>query len=142
METHKGYHCAYNIHYHLVFPVKYRKALLSQEVGQTIKEVALALQERYAIEIEQIGCDINHIHLLCSIHPKYAPGQIVRIFKSITCRELFKRFPILKQELWGGEFWADGYYVGTVGERGNWSVVEEYIKAQGIKLEEVQLRLL
>ena len=50
-------------------------------------------------------------------------------------------FPDLKKELWGGEFWTDGYYVGTVSERGNWSVVEKYIREQGMKPEEVQLRL-
>jgi len=37
----------------------------------------------------------------------------------------------VKKELWGGEFWTDGYYVGTVGERGNWEVVKEYVRKQG-----------
>ena len=82
----KGYHCAYQLHYHIVFPVKYRKALLSEAITQAIKEIALGIQERYAIEIERIGCDRDHIHLLCSAHPKYAPGQLVRVFKSITAR--------------------------------------------------------
>jgi len=80
--------------------------------------------------IERIGCDRDHIHLLCSAHPKYAPGQLVRVFKSITARELFNRFSTLEEELWGGEFWTDGYYVASVGERGNWDVVERYIRAQ------------
>lgn len=140
-EVHKGYHCAYQIHYHIVFPVKYRKALLRAEVTEEIKRVSEELEERYAFEVEQIGCDKNHIHLLCSIHPKYAPGQIVRIFKSNTARELFKKFPELKKELWGGEFWTDGYYVGTVGERGNWNAVEAYIKNQGKNPKTEQLRL-
>ncbi len=63
--------------------------------------------------------------------PKVAPGQIVRVFKSITARELFRRKPELKRALWGGKFWSDGYYVATVGERGDWSVVERYVKNQG-----------
>ena len=142
MDTKKGYHCAYEIHYHIGFPVKYRKALLSEQIAQTIKTISLAIQERYALEIEQIGCDQDHIHLLCSAHPKYAPGKIVRLFKSIVARELFKRFPNLKQELWGGEFWSDGYYISTVGERGNWQAVERYIKAQGKNPQQEQLRLL
>jgi putative transposase len=91
--------------------------------------------------MEEIGCDQNHIHLLCNFHPKYSVGQVVRIYKSITAKELFSKFPELKKELWGGEFWSDGYYVGTVGERGNWTVVEKYIKDQGYKPEAVQLRL-
>ena len=141
-DVDKGYHCAYQIHYHIVFPVKYRKGLLSEEITQAIKEIAMEIEERYAIEVERIGCDGNHIHLLCGAHPKYAPGQVVRVFKSITARELFRRFPRLKEELWGGEFWADGYYIATVGERGNWEVVERYISTQGEKSRVEQLRLL
>ena len=141
MDVKKGYHCAYQIHYHIVFPVKYRKALLEVEVVGKIKGVAEGIEERYGIEIERIGCDKDHIHLLCGAHPKYSVGQLVRIFKSITAKELFKEFPWLKRDLWGGEFWSDGYYVGTVGERGDWSVVERYIKQQGKTPETVQLTL-
>lgn len=79
--------------------------------------------------------------LLCSFHPKYSIGEVVRAFKSITARELFKKYVWLKKELWGGEFWSDGYYVATVGEKGNWNVVEKYIRSQGVEPQAVQLRL-
>ncbi len=137
----KGYYCAFEIHYHIVFPVKYRKALLSEPLVLYIKEVGKELEERYDLEIEQMGCDGNHIHLLLSAHPKYAPGQLVRLFKSITARNLFHQFPELKEELWGGEFWTDGYYVGTVSQKNNWKVVEQYIKNQGKNSKNLQLRL-
>lgn len=138
----KGYHCAWQIHYHIVFPVKYRKALLDNEVTKIIIETAEGITERYAIEMEAIGTDKDHIHLLCSAHPKVAPGRIVQIFKSITAREIFLRKPALKKELWGGEFWTDGYYVATVGERANWDTVEKYVQTQGqSKAELRQLRL-
>jgi len=114
---------------------------LSDEIVETIKETVKGLEERYGMELEQIGCDEDHIHLLVSLHPKYAPGQFVRIFKSITAKQLFKRFPELKRDLWGGEFWTDGYYVGTVSEKGNWKVVERYVRNQGMKPEDIQLRL-
>ena len=127
----KGYHCVWQIHYHIVFPVKYRKALLDEEVKEIIIETATGIEERHAIEMEAIGCGKDHIHVLCSAHPKIAPGTIVRIFKGITGREIFRRKPLVKKELWGGEFWTDGYYVGTVGERANWDTVEQYIQSQG-----------
>jgi REP-associated tyrosine transposase len=127
----KGYHCAWQIHYHLVFPVKYRKALIDEQVTEIIQETASGIVERYAIEIEAIGCDNDHIHLLCGAHPKMAPGRIVQIFKSITAREIFQRKPSVKKALWGGEFWTDGYYVATVGERGDWDTVEKYVQKQG-----------
>jgi len=76
-------HGKYN--YHIVFPVKYRKTLLDEEVKKNIIETATGIEERHAIEMEAIiGCDKDQIHLLCSAHPKIAPGAIVRIFKSIT----------------------------------------------------------
>ena len=140
-EVQKGYHGAYQIHYHIVFPVKYRKALLREEIKRSLEEIAKGIEERYGVEIERMGCDENDIHLLCGAHPKYAPGQLVRLFKSISGRELFKRHVWLKKELWGGEFWSDGYYVATVGERGDWGVVEKYVRMQGQNPKEVQLRL-
>lgn len=141
MTLKRASHCVYQTHYHIVFPVKYRKSLLSDEITSAIKSIAGEIGERYEIDFEQLGCDKNHIHILCSFHPKYSIGEVVRKFKSITARELFKQFPLLKKDLWGGEFWSDGYYVSTVGERGDWRVVERYVKNQGKEQETKQLRL-
>ena len=113
----KGAHCAWQLHYHIVFPVKYRKSLLDEVVPTIIQETAAEIAERFPIEMEAIGTDKNHIHLLCSAHPKVAPGRIVQIFNRLTAREIFRRKPAVKRVLWGGEFWRDGYYVATVGER-------------------------
>ena len=137
----KAAHCVYQIHYHIVFPVKYRRALLHKDVEEIITETAAGIAERYEIEMEAIGCDKNHIHLLCGAHPKIAPGEIVNIFKSITAREVFRRKPELKEEVWGGEFWSSGYYGATVGEKGNWGRVEAYVKNQGQGEDVKQLKL-
>jgi len=143
MDAKKSHHCAYQTHYHIVFPVKYRKALLDERITGEIKAIAQEIGSRYEIEFEQIGCDKDHIHILCSFHAKYSIGGVVRKFKSITARELFKKYPALRKELWGGEFWSEGYYVATVGERGGWDVVEEYVKNQGRgQNEAMQLRLI
>ena len=136
-KVHKGYHCAWQIHYHIVFPVKYRKFILDKEVVKIIRETTLEIQNRYEIEMERLGCDGDHIHLLCGAHPKHSPGEIVRIYKSITAREVFRRKPEVKKELWGGHFWSAGYYVGTVGEGGNLDVIENYVRTQGGKKENI-----
>ena len=60
----KGAHCAWPIHYHMVFPVKYRKAVLDEAVTTIIQETAAEIAERFPIEMEAIGTDKNHIHLL------------------------------------------------------------------------------
>jgi putative transposase len=134
-------HCVYSTHYHLVFPVKYRKSLLRNDVEKSLYEISKEIEERFEITIENIGADINHVHILCSFHPKYSIGQTVRMYKNITAKELFKRHPDLRKLLWGGEFWTDGYYVSTVGEKGNWNIVKKYILNQGQKPDDINLRL-
>jgi putative transposase len=142
MSMVKSSHCAYDTHYHIVFPVKYRKALLSPQITAAIREIASQISARYDIWFEQLGCDTDHIHILCSFHPKYSGSDIVRTFKSITAKELFQQFPELRKELWGGEFWTDGYYIATVSDRGNWNQVEAYVRNQGKTKQADQLRLL
>ena len=137
-EVRKGAHCAWQLHYHIVFPVKCRKALLDEAVTTMIQETAAEIAERFPIEMEATGPDKNHIPLLCSALPNVAPGRIVQIFKRITAREIFRRKPAVKRVLWGGEFWSDGYYVVTVGERANWQTVERYVQRQGQPREDLQ----
>jgi REP element-mobilizing transposase RayT len=43
--------------------------------------------------------------------------------------------PEVKKNLWGGEFWTRGYYVGTVGEHGDEDVITRYVRNQGRKTE-------
>lgn len=143
MTIKKTYHNVYNTHYHIVFPVKYRKALLQNDIPLAISKLAKEIAIRYDIEFEKIGYDQDHIHILLNFPPKHSGSKVVRIFKSITARELFKQFPLLKKELWGGEFWSDGFYFATVSERGNWKAVEQYVANQGKTMKKTyQLRLL
>ena len=131
MSVPKGNHCAYDTHYHVVFPVKYRKALLYPHIVRAIQEIAAQITERYEFQFEHMGTDGDHIHLLASFHPKWSVSTFVQRFKSITARELFRQFPELRKELWGGEFWTDGYYVATIGKGGDWETVVRYVENQG-----------
>jgi putative transposase len=121
--------------------VKYRKALFHPKTEQIFKETLREFKERYAIEVQSIGFDRNHLHILCRFLPKYSGGQVIRLIKSITGRELFKQAPELKKSLWGGEFWTDGYYIGTVSGRGDKRIIENYIKKQGREEDIKQLKL-
>ena len=141
MAVQRTHHNVYQTHYHLVFPVKYRKALLQDDIPLAIAKIAEEISLRYDIEFEKIGYDYDHIHILASFPPKYSGSKAVRIFKSITARELFRRFPPLKQDLWGGEFWTDGYYIATISGHGNKAVIENYIRNQGRAKDLSQLKL-
>jgi len=43
---------------------------------------------------------------------------------------VFKEFPEIKKQLWGGEFWSDGYFVRSVGDKVTSEVIRRYIKYQ------------
>ncbi|MBI2632063.1 IS200/IS605 family transposase [Candidatus Pacearchaeota archaeon] len=136
----KSAHKVFKIKYHFVLCIKYRKDLFVEEKYiQTVKEICKNLENRYHMKFETLGFDEDHVHFLLQTVPKYSSSQIFRIVKSITAIELFKRHKDLKDELWGGEFWSDGGYVGTVGEGVNAEVIRNYIKKQGRKGEQLRL---
>ena len=133
-------HKVYEIKYHIVLVVKYRKDLfLSQKYVDCIKEILQGIEKRYYIQTETIGFDEDHVHLLLCAAPRYSPSKVISVVKSLTAIELFKRFPELKKDLWGGEFWSDGGYIGTVGEGANADIIRTYIKKQGGKGEQLRL---
>lgn len=133
---------AYQIHYHFVTPIKYRKGIFGHsDREQTLLAICREIEERYEIRFERVGIDLNHVHYLLSASPKLSPSNIIQIVKSITARELFHKYPDLKRELWGGHLWTEGYFVATVGEGGNKNVIEVYIQKQGHNPKNLQLKL-
>ena len=125
--------------YHFVCPAKYRRVVFDEQVDRVLKEVCLEISERYEIEFIEIGTDRDHVHFLIQSVPTYSVTKIIQTVKSLTAREVFKRAPQVKKELWGGEFWSDGYYVSTVGRHGSEQVIQRYVKEQGQATEYKQL---
>ena len=117
--------------YHLVFPAKYRRAVFDEHVDEVLKEVSLAIEARYQVKFLEIGTDKDHVHFLVQSVPTYSVTRIVTLIKSLTAREVFKRCPQVKKQLWGGEFWTDGYFASTVGKHGNEDTIGSYVKNQG-----------
>ena len=132
--------------YHLVCPIKYRRSILTDLVSGSMIKVCEEIENRYDIFFIEIGLDDNHVHFLTQSVPVISPKQIVQTIKSITAREIFRLHPEVKDELWGGQFWSDGYYINTVGQYANEEVIKQYLKNQGKekeykKLHSNQLRL-
>ena len=117
--------------YHFVFVAKYRRLVIDDKVDRVLREVCIELSKRYEIRFLEIGTERDHVHFLIQSVPTYSPMRIVTKVKSITAREIFSEVPTVKKQLWGGEFWTDGYFVSTVGEHANEDVIREYIKNQG-----------
>ena len=119
--------------YHLVFPLKYRKSVITKEVGEGLKEICLDISERYEVHFIEIGYESNHVHFLVQSVPNYSLSKMIRMLKSITAKELFSRYPEIKVKLWGGKFWTSGYYANTVGQYSNEEVIKAYVKNQGME---------
>ena len=70
----------------------------------------------------------DHIHLLLSIPPKYSVSQIMGYLKGKSAMMIFDRHANLKYKFGNRNFWAEGYYVSTVGF--NEATVAKYIREQ------------
>ena len=139
MDVKRACHCTYRIRYHMVFVMKYRKKLLSNEVFFHIQDVCRGISERYFLAFDALGSDGDHLHIVVEGPPKYSPSRVMQICKSIIAIQLFKIFPELREELWGGEFWSDGGHIDTVGDGRGLDEVKKYVKNQGGDPEQLKL---
>ena|GEM_PF-3164281 len=77
----------------------------------------------------------------CSIHAptwRVVRGKVsVMVIKSITAREIFCLCPHVKKQLWGGEFWSDGYFASSVGRHGDENTIKDYVKGQGQEYQKI-----
>jgi putative transposase len=101
----------------------------------TLKEIYLEIEKRYEVHFLEIGTDKDHVHFLVQSVPKMRASEIIRMIKSIIALEVFKKHPEVKEKLWGGEFWTDGYFVNTVSKFGEETSISKYVRDQGLEKE-------
>ena len=123
--------------YHLVFPAKYRRAVIDRHVDEVLRDVCLEIEKRYQVKFLEIGIDKDHVHFLVQSVPTYSVTKLVTLIKSLTAREVFRRCPQVKRKLWGGEFWTDGHFASTVGKHGGEATIAKYVKKQGQEYQKV-----
>jgi len=125
-------HAVYDLKYHFVWTPKYRKLILKGEVAEGLKELFVGIAERYEMEIDTLEVMPDHVHIFLLAPPKYSPSRVVQILKSISAREVFRRYPWIREQLWG-----EGYFVRSVGDEVTAEVIRRYIRLQHVD----QLRL-
>jgi putative transposase len=123
----------------MVFVVKYRKDLISNDIFDYLIEIFKGITQRYYLHFHAIGYESDHLHILVESRPRYSPSQIMQICKSITAKEIFKKFPMIKEELWGGHFWTEGGHIDTIGDGYGEKEMKEYIKNQGRNSNQLKL---
>ena len=126
--------------YHFVTSAKYRRVVFSPEVDIVLVSVCEEIEKRYDIRFLEIGTDDDHVHFLIQSVPTYSVTKIVTTIKSLIAREVFRRCPEVKKQLWGGEFFGKGYFVNTVGQHGTENKISKYVKSQGENQTYVKLK--
>lgn len=121
-------HTKYYTRYHIVFTPKYRRKAIYAELRADIRDILKRLCSYKGIEIIEGHMMIDHVHLLLEIPPKYSVSQIMGYLKGKSALEIFDKHANLKYKYGNRHFWAEGYYVSTVGI--NESTVKKYIQDQ------------
>ncbi len=115
-KVHKGRGYVYSIQYHLVWCVKYRRDILTGQVDADMKDLLHHIAQDNGIVILELESDYNYVHLLIDCKPQHYIPNIVKAFKGVSARRLFKQHPELKKKLWDGHLWNPSYFVATVSE--------------------------
>lgn len=133
-------HNVSNLVYHFVCPTKYRRVVITENVDRSMKQTCEGIELRYDwIVFLEVGADKDHVHFLIQSTPNYSPAKIITTVKSIIVKRMFAEHPEVKKQLWGGQFWSDGYFVASVGKNRSEEVIRNYVKNQGKQDEYEQL---
>lgn len=119
MDYRREAHKVYSLYYHIIFVVKYRKRVFIEGIG-IIEDLKDKIDERskaFEVEILEIECGIDHVHLLISSKPTLNIVKYINSVKGSTSRFLRLKYHwFLKKKLWGKAFWSASYFIATTGK--------------------------
>ncbi len=107
--------------------------MLRGDIRQRTFELFEEIAENHELFIQEKEFVEDHVHVFLEFPPRYSIARVVGMLKSISASVLFREFPELKRELWGGEFWQDGYFVRTVGDEVTTEMIRRYIRDQHLE---------
>lgn len=125
--------CVYNINYHIIWCVKYRRKVLSGEICNFLYEIIKNIGKEKGFTVVQIRVgNEDHVHCFVSAPPKLSITNIVRWMKGISGRLLLHNFPQIKEKLWKGHLWNSSYFVETIGSTSEENI-RRYIERQSTR---------
>jgi putative transposase len=126
-DLEKARTCAFQANYHLICATKYRRKVLVGAVEVRLEGVLKMIADQcgYRLLAARVH-NGDHVHLFVSAPPTVSIPEIVRVFKCVSAKLLFEEFPEIKEKLWGGHLWSEGYAVRTAGVVTS-AKIEEYI---------------
>ena len=125
-------HNVSNLVYHFVTPTKYRRLAISEMVEMSLRQICEGIELRWDwIRFLEVGADGDHVHYLIQSTPDHSPSEIIKMVKSVTARRIFAEYPEVKRMLWGGPFWSEGYFVGSVGKNTSEDMIKGMCEESG-----------
>lgn len=122
--------CVYNINYHIVWCVKYRRKVLSADISNRLIELLKAVGDEKGFTVVECKVGENdHVHCFVSAPPKLSVTQIVKYLKGISGNQLFREYPQLRKSLWKGQLWNGSYFCETIGSTSEENILR-YIERQ------------
>lgn len=122
--------CVYNINYHIVWCVKYRRKVLSADISNRLIELLKAVGNEKCFSVVECKVGENdHVHCFVSAPPKISVTQIVKYLKGISGNQLFREYPQLRKSLWKGQLWNGSYFCETIGSTSEENILR-YIERQ------------
>lgn len=117
MELTYGRGYVYSIQYHIVWCVKYRYEVISDDIEKRLVEILNKIANDNGFQILECNTEKDHIHLLISCSPQHYIPDIIKALKGVSARLLLKEFGEgLRKKLWEGHLWNPSYFVATVSE--------------------------
>jgi len=127
-DTESLAHAKWECKYHVVWIPKYRRQALYAELRKHLGPVLRELAQQRECGVEEGHLQLDHVHMLLSIPPKYAVAQVLGYIKGKSAIHIARTYLGRRQNFTGQHFWARGYYVSTVGR--NEAAIREYIRRQ------------
>ncbi len=104
----RGAHTTFEIHLHLVWATKYRKPVMTGEVGTRLRELVREICGNHEATIIKGHISKDHVHLFVSIPPQVTISKLLQMLKGKTSYKMMNEFPHLRKKLWGRQMWARG----------------------------------
>ena len=134
-------HTIYECKYHIVFCPKYRFRIFKDEIAEyTKQQVYILCRQKESVEIMELNVQVDHIHLVKSIAPKYAVSSLMGYVKGKLSLRLFQRYEKIGKRYWGRHLWARGFCVSTVGLTEE--QIRQYVKWQEKREKEIEKKQL
>ena len=134
-------HTKWMCKYHIVFTPKYRRKAIYGQYREDLKEIIKLLCKYKGVEIIEGHMMPDHAHLLVAIPPRISVASFMGYLKGKSALMMFDRHANLKYKYGNRHFWAEGYYVSTVGL--NEATIKKYIQDQekhDIALDKLSVR--